>query len=58
MQLSASMWVPLVKPFLSFYQFLLSLSLRLRGHPFAVGLLTDQHALEEVSRSRSAAGKP
>jgi len=46
----------------AFFVFLIaklpSLSLRLKGHPFAVGLLPQPHAQEEVSRSQGALGKP
>ena len=53
------MWVPFVKPYLFFGEVeIATLSPRLEGHPFAVGLLPQEHALEEVSRSQGAAGKP
>ena len=55
---TASMWVPFVKPY--FFIRLLhdyTLSPSSEGHPFAVGLPSQLYVQEEVSRSRSAAGK-
>ena len=52
LQITASMWVPLVKPFLPFYELNLpSLGPSSRGHPFVVELISKHEEIQNKIQS-------